>query len=300
MKKKLSVSITYGNPSVIGNIIPTFYSIFYCKLVCIIWFIRRYETTFQVWISDTGESQNLPWLCPSTMALAARYKLDLSRKEPSRGDISSGISEMLSELSYCYRRRLKDAQSAVDMRNEYDILRERQREIRNNYMIFDDEPKWYRVDGVNMFHVCATLNFSKVTTSLSYKWLDCNYVDGNFMFALYADDVPNTTKSLIVGDFPMYDESARQCFLLSNSFVMQSQTAYPSPNSGFFLEDEWGLRRQSRSEVLHALAYDELQRLRENANDAKTDVASKQKEVDAKQREINNKQIGRASCRERV
>lgn len=257
----------------------------------IIWFLRdNLIGNFNVWITDVGETYDFPWECPSTMALAARYKIDLSRIEPDSGETATGKSEMNSELAKAYARRRKDCETATDLRNEYDIYRMRQREINKNYMIFNrGDPKWYRVDGVNMFHVCTTLNYSKVTTEKSYKWLDCSYTDGNFMFALYSEDIPNTTVSLVVGDFPTYSEEDNQCFLFANSFVMRSQTAYSSPNSGFFLEDKWGLGRETRSKSLYSLAKDEMERLREAAEDAVADYENAKAELEAKKKEIEDK-----------
>ncbi len=260
----------------------------------IIWFMRdNFIGDFNVWITDVGENIDVPWKCPSTMAYAARYKIDLSRREPNTGKMSSDISKMMSELSQAYSYRMQNyaKKNPVKMRLEYDILRERQKAIRENYILFKDDPKWYRVDGVNMFHVCATLKYSLATpTTKSYKWLDCNYTDGNFMFSVYTDDIPNTTRNLVIGDFGMYSGEPNQCFLLANSAVIQSNTSYSDFHSGFFLEDEWGVGRESRSNALYSLAYDTMKEKREALKDITKDIDNKKREIDAKKREITQKE----------
>ena len=149
-----------------------------------------------------------------------------------------------------------------------------------------------------MFNICVTLKYSLVTpTTKSYKWLDCNYNDGNFMFSVYTDDIPNTTRNLVVGDFKAYTGSNRQCFLLSNSAIAQSQVSYADTYSGFVLEDKYGLGRETRCVDLYNTAYTTMKNLREAVARYKAAIAAKEIEennqlsaISSKKAEIAKKQ----------
>ena len=263
----------------------------------IIWFMTNTAVgDFSVWISDINEDRDVPWEKPSTMAYAARYKLDMSRREPDYGKAASEKAEMIAELNRCYAYRMQYAKTDLDVRLEQDMIRDRVAEVQKNHQVFKEDVEWYRMDGVNVFHVCSTLSYNNtIPTTKSFKWLDCLYTDGNFMFSVYTDDIPNSTKNLVIGDLDIYAEGQDfgRSFLFSNSFIIKSNEAVGSRHSGFFLEDEWGLGCEPRCQNMYSFIKENLEEKRkatdkakQEKNNAENDVADKQKEVDDKIAEI--------------
>ena len=261
----------------------------------VIWFVTNTPISdFSVWIADANEDR-VPWESPSTMAYVANYKLDMPRREPNDSQRASDLAEMMNELREAYRIRLQDenlVSTDGDYRREYDMYRVRAEQIQKNYQVFSTNVEWYRMDGKNIFHVCSTLDYDKVVpTEKSYKWLDCLYNDGNFMFSVYTDDIPNSTKNLIVGDLDVYDEASdfSRSFLLSNSYIIQSNKAIGTKHSGFFLADEWGLGCEDRCKALYDFAYEGMKSKREDSERAKDAVKTAEDNVKDKEDEINRK-----------
>lgn len=199
----------------------------------IIWFIKE-TSGLSVWVTDIGdetcygdELTDNPRIAKSTYAFAGKFAIDLARKEVDTGATNTARSQMVEQIQAEYEQAVLMATTTHDYLEAYKTYIRQKLPI-DNYYAYKDV--YHRVYGTNIYHFGGALmynNANPVATvsgqTVSYKFIDCHYNNGCFMFVLHSGDLTNTTKMLIVGEMDTYAELTHKVFMITNSYIMHSE-----------------------------------------------------------------------------
>lgn len=154
-----------------------------------------------VWAVDTDDTATSPEQALSTYAISATYNLDMYRKE-----INEEATEIEKEKAREKAKETFDEMYEAEKKQGFkgcsvsrtiyqDKLKEIDEDLNWQYTVFNTV--WYRVAAENPFHVCGRLDFADVD-GLDII-LDMHYNDSVFMFSIYNNMTPKTTRSIVVG-----------------------------------------------------------------------------------------------------
>lgn len=208
----------------------------------IFWIIKESDG-ISAWITDVGDTEvdgsqiSHPKYAKSTIGLSGEYIRDLQRLEIDDRATGKARADAQSKIDKSYADALALATSVHDRKVAYDTWFADSQKVKDIEM-YKPSGEWYRVRGNNVFHVGCALRWSACQpTELPYKILDCHYNNGTFMFVLFTNDIPNITKSLVIGDVDTVDSSIHgKSFMLSNSYVLSSDTKRAGYGDAFYLE----------------------------------------------------------------
>lgn len=223
----------------------------------VMWFVKDpLSGGLSTWIGDVNDLSN-PWETDATVGVAGKYKLDMWRKELDSGETATAKSKLHEQNQKGYNVMLKEAKSAVEKRNAYLIWYYNNKKIKEDVEVYKDV--CHRVSTTNPFHVGGLLSYNEVTNSPGFKWLDCLYNDGTFMFSLYGNTLPWVTRSTIIGELDTYQpQLSGKTYILSNSWTLKSYQKNGRYNDSFFLEDIVGENRIPSQQAAIALGENKI------------------------------------------
>lgn len=247
-----------------------------------VWFVKDPSRGgLSIWIGDVSQLGN-PWENDATVGAAGKYQLDMWRKEIDAGKTAAAKSKLKAQNQKGYDLLLERAQNADEYRDAYLIW------YYNNLKINEDIEEYkdvcYRKETTNIFHLGGLLKYDEVTPSGNFKWLDCLYNDGTFMFSLYGNMLPWVTRNLIVGELDTYiNEISGKTYIMSNSWILKSYIKDGSYNDSFFLEDIVGEDRIPSQQSAISLGNGNiLDSYIDNYKNCKTTEETKKKDMDDK------------------
>lgn len=174
----------------------------------------------------TSDSTLSPYTATSTVGLCAKYIKDMQVQVVDEDATQAKIEELLEELAQEEEDEYGGSYDTTwtSARDKLEKLRKHEERVREIMATKVYKTDWERVYGTNVFHIGGTLRYDSVSTSLAWKVLDCHYNDNTFMFNLYAEDLPNYTRTLTFGELHNYHNSAEDnCFVMSNTFHLHSE-----------------------------------------------------------------------------
>lgn len=261
-----------------------------------VWFVKDPSRGgFATWIGDTIEIGN-PWENDATVGVAGKYRLDMWRKEIDASETASAKAKMKAENQKGYNLLMEEVDDAVEKRNIHLIWYYNEKKIAKDIEVYKDV--CHRMETTNAFHVGGLLKYSEVPMVNGFKWLDCLYNDGTFMFTLYSTSVPHITRSLIIGEIETYQPSiSGKTYFMSNSWILKSYTKQGSYNDSFFLEDIVGEDRIPSQQQAIALGegsfmdsyIDAYRDAKSNENDSKLEMDNKKADWDNKRHKAEEK-----------
>lgn len=260
----------------------------------IIWFVKR-SSGMSVWITDTSEGiSESPSNLSSTVGVAAKYKLDMHRKEIDAGETASAKADLKKQNEKAYKVMKDNAKLATEYLSAYEMWYNNNKKIEEDIEVYEDV--WHRVSTTNPCHIGGLLKY--IFNSGDEIWLDCLYSDNTFMFSIYSLSIPSITRSLIVGDMNTYQESVSgKTFFISNSWLLSSNYKYGSYGDSFFLRDIVGEGRIPSQERAIALAefldndVDDYWDKRAEEKEAEKEMDSCKKAYDEKKPEVEEARI---------
>lgn len=260
------------------------------------WFVKDpARDGFATWIGDTIEIGN-PWEHDATVGVAGKYRLDMWRKEIDAGETASAKAKMRDQNQKGYDLLMERVDDAVEKRNAYLIWYYNEKKIEKDVEVYKDV--CHRMETTNAFHVGGLLKYSEVPMVNGFKWLDCLYNDGSFMFTLYSTSLPHITRSLIIGELETYQSNiSGKTYFMSNSWIIKSYTKQGSYNDSFFLEDIVGEDRIPSQQQAISMGenkiidnyLDSYHEAQDNETEKKNEMIDKNTDWDTKRHQANEK-----------